>query len=179
MSVYPNSARRAVVLAALLLAALLFAGCGGGGSTATTSTAAAAPGGSTATATTGSGAAVVSTRSISGLGVVLVDGQGRTLYIFVPDKHAKVTCTGACAQLWPPDKLASGQSAQAAGAVKGALLASDPDPEGGRVVTYAGWPLYTYVTDTAPGQASGQNLETSGGKWYVIAASGKPVTKNP
>ena len=169
-------------MVAVPLAAVLLAGCGGGGSTSsTTATSAAAP-----TATTGSGAtgsattaAVVSTRTISGLGAVLVNGQGRTLYMFVPDKHAKVTCVGACAQLWPPDKLASGQKASAAGAVKSALLASDPDPEGGRVVTYAGWPLYTYVTDSAPGQATGQNLETNGGKWYVIAASGKPVTKAP
>lgn len=172
--------RRGLVPAALL-AAVLLAGCGGGGSTSsTTATSAAAPTTSTTTgSSTASGVATVSTRTISGLGAVLVNGQGRTLYIFMPDKHAKVTCVGACAQLWPPDKLASEQKASASGEVKGALLASDPDPEGGRVVTYAGWPLYTYVTDTGPGQATGQNLETNGGKWYVIAASGKPVTKAP
>jgi predicted lipoprotein with Yx(FWY)xxD motif len=164
---------------AILLAAALLAGCGGGGSTpSTTTTSAAAPttstGSSTAAAT-----AVVSTRSLSGLGTVLVNGQGRTLYVFMPDKHVKVTCLGACAQLWPPTKLAAGQKASAAGEVKATLLATDPDPEGGRVATYAGWPLYTYVPDTAPGQATGQDLETSGGKWYVIAPSGKLVTKAP
>lgn len=110
---------------------------------------------------------------------MLVNGEGRTLYVFLPDKHAKVTCVGACAELWPPTKLAAGQKASASGQVKPSLLASDPDPEGGRVVTYAGWPLYTYVSDTAPGQATGQDLETNGGRWYAIAPSGKTVTKTP
>ncbi len=57
-----------------------------------------------------------------------------------------------------------------------ALLGSDPDPEGGRGVTYAGWPLYTYAADSAAGQDNGQAIETNGGRWYVIAPSGTVIT---
>jgi Secreted repeat of unknown function len=55
-------------------------------------------------------------------------------------------------------------------------LGSDPDPEGGHVVTYAGWPLYTYAADSAAGQDNGQAIEANGGLWYVIAPSGKVIT---
>ena len=164
-----------------LVATAALAGCGGGSSNTSpsTSTSAAAPKtGSTGSSTTTASTTVISSRSVPGLGTVLVNGQGRTLYMFMPDKHTKVTCVGACAQLWPPAKLA-GAKAGGSGVVKVSLLSSDSDPEGGRVVTYAGWPLYTYISDSAPGQATGQGLETSGGKWYVIAPSGVPVTKTP
>ena len=85
----------------------------------------------------------------------------------------------SCAALWPPAKLASGQKAQAAGEVKTSLLGSDPDPEGGQVVTYAGWPLYTYVADSGAGSANGQALNESGGLWYVISPSGQLIEKQP
>ncbi|MGO9883194.1 MAG: hypothetical protein ACLPV4_09280, partial [Solirubrobacteraceae bacterium] len=63
------------------------------------------------------------------------------------------------------------------GGVKASLLGSDPDPSGGKVVTYAGWPLYSYVADTAPGAHGGQSLNLNGGLWYVISPSGKVITK--
>ncbi len=117
----------------------------------------------------------ITTRRVPKLGVVLVDGQGRTLYMFAPDKRARVTCKGTCAAVWPPVKLAKGQKLAAAGGVKRSLLGSDPNPAGGRVVTYNKWPLYTYVADTRPGQATGQALNLNGGLWYVLAASGKVI----
>jgi len=116
---------------------------------------------------------------VAGLGTVLVNGQGLTVYIFEPDKHATVTCTGACASVWPPVQLSGGQTPTAAGSAKSALLGSDPNPAGGQVVTYAGWPLYTYVADTSPGTAHGQALNINGGLWYVMAPSGAIVTKTP
>ena len=118
---------------------------------------------------------LVKTRKLGVLGSVLVDGRGRTLYMFVPDKRRRVTCAGTCAGIWPPLKLPKGAKPRAAGKVKPSLLGSDADPAGGRVVTYAGWPLYTYVADTKPGMASGQALNLNGGLWFVLAASGKVV----
>jgi predicted lipoprotein with Yx(FWY)xxD motif len=73
--------------------------------------------------------------------------------MFVPDKHRRVTCVRTCAAVWPPLELPAGAKPIAKGGVKAALLGIDPDPQGGRVVTYAGWPLYTYVADKAPGRA--------------------------
>jgi predicted lipoprotein with Yx(FWY)xxD motif len=121
----------------------------------------------------------ISTRNLPGLGTVLVDSKGLTLYMFVPDKRQKVTCLGSCAAVWPPVKLAKGQKPAASGKVKASLLGSDRDPAGGRVVTYARWPLYTYVADTAPGNAKGQALNLNGGLWYVLAPSGKVIRKKP
>jgi len=94
---------------AVLLAALLAAtGCGSssssGSSTTNTTT--------TPPATTSGGGVTVSTASVKGLGTVLVDSKGDTLYLFLPDKHAKVTCTGACATVWPPLKLPAGERLQ-------------------------------------------------------------------
>lgn len=160
-----------------VLAAVL-AGCGSSG-TPTSSSSASTPTTTPSSSTSGSGAVTVSSASVSGLGEVLVNGQGHTLYIFEPDKHARVTCVSTCAQLWPPLKLASGQKATAAGQVNAALLSSLPDPEGGQVATYAGWPLYTYVSDSTAGQATGQGLETSGGLWYVIGPAGNVIKKTP
>jgi predicted lipoprotein with Yx(FWY)xxD motif len=78
--------------------------------------------------------------------------------------------------VWPPLKLAGGETAAGSSQLKASLLGSDPDPEGGSVVTYAGWPLYTYEADGAAGQDNGQALEADGGRWYVIAPSGKVIT---
>ena len=121
------------------------------------------------------GSAAVKTRKIKNLGVVLVNSKGLTLYVFMPDKHRRVTCTGSCASFWPPLKSKGSGKPKAGGAAKGKLLGSDKNPSGGRVVTYNKWPLYTYVGDGAAGQANGQGLDTSGGKWYVISAGGKIV----
>ncbi len=115
-------------------------------------------------------------RTLPTVGAVLVNAEGRTLYTFAPDKHTKVTCVSSCATLWPPLKLASGETAAGPPQLNASLLGSDADPEGGRVVTYAGWPLYTYAADSAAGQDNGQAIETDGGEWYVIAPSGKVIT---
>jgi predicted lipoprotein with Yx(FWY)xxD motif len=118
---------------------------------------------------------VISTRNIPKLGTVLVNSKGLTLYMFVPDKDKSVTCVDACAAVWPPVFLPKGAKAAAAGQVKASMLGSDPDPTGGRVATYAGWPLYTYVADRAPGSVKGQGLNLNGGLWYVLAPSGKVI----
>jgi predicted lipoprotein with Yx(FWY)xxD motif len=122
---------------------------------------------------------LISTRKLPKLSTVLVNSKGSTLYMFVPDKHKKVTCVGACAAIWPPVKLAKGAKPVAKGQAKPALLGSDPDPAGGRVVTYAGWPLYTYVSDTSAGTAKGQALNLNGGLWYVLSPSGKVIRTKP
>ena len=117
----------------------------------------------------------ISTRKLPRLGTVLVNSKGRTLYMFVPDKRKKVTCVRACAAVWPPVKLPAGAKAVAAGQAKASLLGRDPNPAGGRVVTYNKWPLYTYVSDTASGQAKGQALNLNGGLWYVLSPSGNVI----
>ncbi len=143
----------------------------------TTSSTATAPTATTATSsTTAAKSLSLAVRTLPTVGAVLVNAEGHTLYTFAPDHHSKVTCVSSYATLWPPLKLASGESAAGPPQLKASLLGSDPDPEGGNVVTYAGWPLYTYAADSASGQDNGQGLETNGGRWYVIAPSGRVVT---
>lgn len=122
---------------------------------------------------------VISTRTLPKLGTVLVNSKGRTLYMFVPDKRTRVTCVRTCAAVWPPLKLPKGGKPVAKGRAKRSLLGSDPDPAGGRVVTYNRWPLYTYVGDRAARQAKGQALNLNGGLWYALAPSGKVIRKKP
>jgi predicted lipoprotein with Yx(FWY)xxD motif len=131
---------------------------------------------STAAVPTATKSVSLSVRTLPTVGAVLVNAAGHTLYTFAPDQHSKVTCVSACATLWPPLKLASGDTAAGPVQLKASLLGSDPDPEGGSVVTYAGWPLYTYAADSAAGQDNGQAIEADGGSWYVIAPSGKVIT---
>jgi predicted lipoprotein with Yx(FWY)xxD motif len=119
--------------------------------------------------------AAVKTRKINGLGVVLVNAQGRTLYVFMKDKQQRVTCTGSCASIWFALKAKGSGKPAAGGAAKASLLGSDKSPSGGRVVTYNRWPLYTYAGDTRVGSAKGQTLNLNGGRWYVISPAGKVI----
>jgi predicted lipoprotein with Yx(FWY)xxD motif len=131
----------------------------------------------TATATKKKKTVTISTRKVPGLGRILVDAKGRTLYMFVPDKHKRVTCVKVCAAVWPPVKATKGEKIVGTHGVKAKLLGSDKNPSGGRVVTYAKWPLYLYVADKKPGQATGQALDLNGGLWYVMSPSGKVIKK--
>jgi predicted lipoprotein with Yx(FWY)xxD motif len=119
-------------------------------------------------------AATVNTRKVGKLGTILVNSKGFTLYMFVPDHQKKVTCKGSCAVVWPPLKVKKGQKPTAGGSAKKNLLGTD-----GTVVTYNRWPLYTYVSDTKPGQAKGQATKLNGGLWYVLSSSGKVIKKKP
>jgi len=109
---------------------------------------------------------------------VLVNGQGRTLYTFVPDAGSKVTCVGACAVTWPPLKISSGRKPAISGGINASLVGSDSDPSGGRVVTYQGWPLYLYRGDHRAGTYNGQGLNSKGGLWYVVPPSDVLVTQH-
>jgi predicted lipoprotein with Yx(FWY)xxD motif len=117
---------------------------------------------------------------VKGLGTVLVDGQGLTLYLFVPDKQSGTsTCYNACAQGWPPLLLPAGVSAPVAGSgVNSSLLGVTHRTDGTNQVTYNKWPLYLWVSDSEPGQATGQALNNLGGFWYVLSPSGNAITKH-
>ena len=89
---------------------------------------------------------------------VLTNGTGLTLYWFAPDTPARSACTGACAQYWPP---LTGRPAAGPGVT--GRLGTITRPDGTTQATYDGHPLYTYIADTAPGQAHGDNLNLNGG----------------
>jgi predicted lipoprotein with Yx(FWY)xxD motif len=119
----------------------------------------------------------VTVRQVGGLGKVLVDGHGYTLYLFVPDQRSsRSVCSGVCALQWPPLLLPDGVTAPIAGpGVESSLLSVTDLPDGGRQVVYHGWPLYLWPPDTEPGQATGQGLNNLGGLWYVVDPAGDAV----
>ncbi|MET7644401.1 hypothetical protein ABZS83_12265 [Streptomyces sp. NPDC005426] len=149
-----------------LLAAVL-GGCSddGGGS----SSASATP---SATGTPASG--TVASAS-SPLGTILVDGEGRTLYLWEADTTSRSTCDGDCAQSWPPLTL-TGKPVAGKG-VKASLLGTTTRDDGRAEVTYNGHPLYRYAGDTAAGDTHGQGSNGFGAAWYVLDTAGNKITK--
>ncbi len=122
----------------------------------------------------------VTTGTVAGLGTILTDSQGRTLYMFPPDAGSQVRCTGACVGTWPPLVIATGRQPTGAGQVNKADLGTMADPNtGARIVTYGGYPLYRYAGDLTAGVANGQNLFSDGGPWYALHPDMQPVTVNP
>jgi predicted lipoprotein with Yx(FWY)xxD motif len=107
------------------------------------------------------------------LGTFLVDGKGRTLYLFGKDSTAKSTCSGACAENWPP--LLTTGKAKANGSAKQGLLGTTKRADGTTQVTYNHHPVYLFVLDKKAGDTKGQAMRAFGAKWYVLAPSGKKI----
>ncbi len=153
----PN--RRLRVLLALLAAAAaaaVVAACSSSGTPSSSG------GGSSAHA---AAAGSLNTAQIGGA-TVLTNTKGFTLYSFAPDTSTKSNCNGTCAQNWPPVK-----GPATASGVKG-TFGTIKRSDGSTQATFDGHPLYTFVGDTAPGQAKGNGLNAAGGLWHEITTSG-------
>ena len=115
-----------------------------------------------AATSTGTG---LKTTTIGGA-TVLTNARGFTLYWFVPDTPTVSKCYGSCAAYWPPVTGSPAASAALPGKV-GTIKRTD----GSEQLTYNGHPLYTYIGDSAPGQAKGNNLNLNGGLWHEVPVS--------
>ncbi|MHB1517042.1 MAG: COG4315 family predicted lipoprotein [Acidimicrobiales bacterium] len=115
--------------------------------------------------------------AVSGLGTVLVDGQGLTLYLFATDQRGLPSrCYAICAVQWPPVLLPPGVTAPVAGpGIRSSLLGTVPRSDGSTQLTYHGWPLYRWPLDRAPGMATGQGIANAGGRWYALTVAGDPI----
>jgi predicted lipoprotein with Yx(FWY)xxD motif len=153
--------------ALLLLAALAVAGCGGGGN----SNASSGP------PKTASGTAATVGVSNEGLGNILVNSQGRTLYMFTGDSGTMSECNGACAVNWPPLR-AAGKPTIGSGA-NASLISTTSRSGGSKQVTYNGHPLYLFKGDKSPGDTNGQGLNAFGGYWYALTPGGDQVSSQP
>jgi len=152
------------VLAGLALVATACGSSGGSGG---------GPYGAAPTSSSASQMAAVVDLRASSLGRTLVDGQGRTLYLFEADKAGKSSCAGACASAWPP--YLSGGAPKAGAGVPAGLLGTSPRGDGETQVTYGGHPLYYYVGDARPGDTAGQGLDQFGARWFVVAPNGNKL----
>ncbi len=107
------------------------------------------------------------------LGSILVDAQGRTLYIFEKDRKGMSACDTTFVKFWPP--LVSRTTPRAGKGVQKAMLGVTRPHNGRRQVTYAGHPLYTFVGDKTPGDTRGEGQTNFGAEWYALGASGRAV----
>ena len=149
--------------ALLVLAALALAGCGGGGSAARPTTKDGRP------ATLGV--------ANDNLGKVLVNSQGRTLYLFKKDSGTMSNCTGACATDWPPLR-ANGKPTVGTGtnaSLVGTIMRTDGKPQ----VTYNNHPVYLFVGDGKAGDTKGQGVSAFGASWFALSPAGNQVSGQP
>lgn len=116
-------------------------------------------------------AATVHATTVAGVGKVLADTSGYTVYLFTPDKQSKPTCSGSCASVWHPLTVA-GKPVAGEG-VKASLLGTVRGAGGKTQVTYDKWPLYTFTLDAKPGEATGQGVKSFGGQWWAVTPAGK------
>ncbi len=154
----PGVGWRQACLGTAAVAVIAFALLGG----ALAGAGSASPGGS-GSASAGAG---LRTTTIGGV-TVLTNSAGRTLYWFAPDTPTKSVCNGSCAVYWPPVR-----GPLTAGAGVPGQLSTIKRADGSIQETYDGHPLYTYVGDSGPGQAHGNNLNLNGGLWHVVIVSG-------
>jgi predicted lipoprotein with Yx(FWY)xxD motif len=113
----------------------------------------------------------------TGLGKVLVDSRGRTLYLFTKDSGINSACTGACATAWPP--LSASGTPTVGGEASASLLRTTMRSDGTPQVTYNGHPLYTFIMDKKSGDTNGEGVTAFGGGWFVVSPAGKQVSRRP
>src|ERR1700716_1680027 len=157
------------VLGAAGLAVLtaVAAGCGGGGATAASSV----------PPKTASGQPATVGISNTGIGQILVNSQGRTLYLFKADQGTKSACTGTCAGAWPP-LLVKGKPTLGNG-INASLVGTATRPEGTTQVTYNGHPLYLFAQDQKAGETNGQGVSAFGAAWFALNSAGNQVSAQP
>ena len=167
----PGLLRRPLVaLVALAAVGVLAAGCGSNGSGSGSSSGGYGSSGTAAPASGGaSGVATVSASSTM-LGSILVDGSGRTLYLFAKDQPNQSACAGACVAAWPVDQTSG--TPKAGSGVKASLLGTITRSDGSTQVTYNKHPLYYFARDSGAGQQNGQGLDAFGAKWFVVTPAG-------
>lgn len=162
--------RRLATITLIAAFAIGAAACGSSSSNdASTGTTEAGSGSSTTEGTTVPAGATELKIASSSLGDIVVDGEGRTLYLFTADNGTTSACTGGCATAWPALVAPVTASSEVTGTVGTAKQADGADQ-----VTLNGHLLYYYAADAAPGATSGQGV---GGQWFVVDPAGNAIEK--
>jgi predicted lipoprotein with Yx(FWY)xxD motif len=167
--------RPLVALVALAAVGVLAAGCGSNGSGSGSGSGSGGYGSSgTAPASGGSSSVATVSASSTMLGMVLVDGSGRTLYLFEKDQPNQSACAGACAAAWPVDQSSGTPKAgsDATASLLGTIKRSDNTTQ----VTYNKHPLYYFSGDSGAGQQHGQGVDAFGAKWFAVTPAGGAVS---
>jgi predicted lipoprotein with Yx(FWY)xxD motif len=160
--------RFAIVIGTAVLGLSALTACGGGDDKP-----AAAPNNGTSQPAPSSSEAKLATANVGNFGKVIVDGTGRTLYVFDKDTAdpSKSNCDGGCAAMWPP--VLAGSGTPQVDGVDASLVGTVARTDGSKQVTVAGLPVYQFAKDTKAGDANGQAV---GGIWWVVGPDGKKIT---
>jgi predicted lipoprotein with Yx(FWY)xxD motif len=164
-----RSARLGLLIA--MAASAPLTACGGGASAVTSS------GGTSSVMlpkTTSGKAATVGVANVGGLGRILIDSRGRTLYLFQKDVGTMSACSGGCAAAWPPLRVTGKPSAGTS--LSAAKLGTTPRSDGKPQVTYNGHPLYLYSADQKAGDTNGQGINAFGAAWFALSPAGNMVS---
>jgi predicted lipoprotein with Yx(FWY)xxD motif len=170
--------RTRLMAAPLVGLAVLIAACGSSGASPSAAPATQAPAtqapATQAPATEAPSEAAAATVALgdNALGRILVDGEGKTLYVFVPDNAGDSTCYDDCATAWPPLVAADAASVTAGTGLDASKITVVDRTDGTKQVKYGEYPLYYFANDAAAGDVNGQGLNE---KWYVVGADGEPI----
>jgi predicted lipoprotein with Yx(FWY)xxD motif len=115
--------------------------------------------------------AKLATADVAGLGKVVVDGNGRTVYVLDKDTSGKSNCEGDCLAKWPV--VAAGDGTPQLTGIDASLISTITRSDGSKQLAIGGLPLYLFASDSAAGEAKGQAV---GGVWWVVGADGKKIT---
>jgi predicted lipoprotein with Yx(FWY)xxD motif len=174
--------RRSLLLPSVAAIAAIVAACSSGGG-ATTAPSVAAP----TTAASEAPASVEPSASAAGSpaagavslaladsshGKIIVDGEGKTLYMFTPDEAGTPTCYDQCAGNWPALKADDAAAVTVGAGLDASKLSVVDRTDGGKQVKYGEYPLYYFANDAKAGDVNGQGLND---KWYVVGADGEPI----
>jgi predicted lipoprotein with Yx(FWY)xxD motif len=156
-----------------LAAAGLLAACSSGNGTAAAS-------GGTGSGQKDASAITVSAHTMTGVGTVLTDQSGKTLYTPQQEAGGVIKCTASCLSFWFPVTVGKGAAPHAASNVTGTLGTIQRPDGGGSQLTYDGKPLYTFRLDSGPGQLHGNNFSDQFGSqsftWHAVTVGGGAAT---
>jgi predicted lipoprotein with Yx(FWY)xxD motif len=119
-------------------------------------------------------AAKLATADVGSFGKVIVDGNGRTVYVFDKDIAGKSNCEGDCLAKWPV--VAAGDGTPQLDGIDASLVSTVTRSDGSKQLAVAGLPIYLFASDTKAGDAKGQAV---GGVWWVVGADGRKITTQP
>jgi predicted lipoprotein with Yx(FWY)xxD motif len=155
------------VTAATVLGLAGLTACGGGNGYSSGTAPSAAP------SPSGGAAAKLATATVGSFGKIVVDGNGRTVYVFDKDANGKSNCEGGCLTKWPA--VAAGDGTPQVDGVEASLVGTITRSDGTKQLTLAGHPLYLFAKD-GKGETDGQGF---GGIWWVVDANGQKITTQP
>jgi predicted lipoprotein with Yx(FWY)xxD motif len=166
--------RVASVFAVAVLGAAGLTACGGGGYSSSGSGSGSSAPASQSASQPAAAAAKLAVATVGDYGKIIVDGNGRTVYVFDKDTSGTSNCSGDCLAKWPPVTAGNG-TAQLTG-IEPSLITTITRSDGTKQLAINGMPLYLFASDSQAGEADGQAV---GGVWWVVGADGKKITTQP